>query len=913
MRVSYLDANVKPDQDAQGVEGLDPEHLQKLWECGLKNPTIKLCGFHTEHSTPQLRDVLGNRHVAAPALMIPFFDRHGKRCDYTVARFMPPHVRQDGEPAKYMTPEGLPNRAYFPPFECLHRELAKPRGVVMLTEGVFKAVAACQAGVPCIGIMGMWNWQKKRPKDKRGRPYGPRLPIDDLDFDWYDMRLLIASDADQERKGNVNHGAAECCRVLSERGARCRLTRPPLGPRGSDGRPQKLGIDDFIVLYGPEAFRAWVRDAYATAPEMSLDESRSLTPERLMEDWPDGIGWLSGERPDKFNNGPPGAGKTNAGIAVRRQLGELSMAPAHGLAGIMQRPVPARSITYVPTHVQAEAVVAEAAEQGLHVVPYPRLTPDACVRHDEAEAVMNRGLAFQLTLCPTCEFRVGCPYREQRKAASEAEHAVATQARGVHTLHSEGRGENGGRRLIILDEAPLDVLRPSIVVREGLTMVGVIARVAANNALSANDKAFYKRMTRIADELQEVLKSAERSADVTPAPDDTLLLPDDLHRDLNEAILEIGSGLAPPADAMRLALAAAAGDLSLVGVGVGVKHVEGGDVETVRSLSGVFKAEPPKSAAFWINDATADHGEMETALGRPLRDITPCVRLPLRKPVLQIPRDVTKGCETETVVPILRGLLHDLHSYHRVGLLTHQKHAEGLPKLLSEAERERLVKVHYYHGGESRGSNEWHEACDVLIVLGTPRVKPSDIRHHLFRLGNVKAATRSIEEAKWDHDYWSGITCGRRRRTVHCKHYADHDWHAAHCSLVRSELVQAIGRGRGILREGIPVYVVSNENLAPPEDDDGRNGHPLADEGTYTPLTDAEAAVVEVMKKADGAIVTTAAIAKALGIHHQVALRRLKVLETARRVKRNGQRGGWWLGRGPAESDDWSERRPGRF
>jgi hypothetical protein len=807
-----------------------------------------------------------------------------------------------------MTPESLPNRAYFPPFDCLHRALANPRGVLMLTEGVFKAVAACQAGVPCIGVMGMWNWQKKRPRDKRDRPYGPRELIDDLDFDWQQHRLLSVSDADQERKGNVNHGAAELCRVLSERGVRCRLPRLPLGPLDSDGRPRKLGIDDFIVLYGPEAFRAWVKEACVTPVPLSIDEVRSLMLEGRVKSWPDAYDWLRGERVHIFDNGPFGVGKTYADIIARLRLGELSMVPVftrgRGLAGVaelMQKPVPPRSITYVPTHVQAETLAEEAAHQGLHVVPYPRLTEDNCVKHDEAEAVMGRGLAFQLTLCPTCEFRVGCPYREQREAANEAEHAVATQARGVQTLAIDAKAGRQ-RRLIILNEAPLDVLRHSFVVSEGLTIVGVMSRTAANNALAANDKAFYKRMALIADELQEVLKSAEHSADVTPPADETLLVPDDLHRDLNEAILEVGSGLAPPADAMRLALAAASGDLSLVAVTVDTVHVKGGDVKTERRLVGVVRPDLPESASVWIDDATAEHYETQTALGRPLRDITPCVRLPLRNQVTQIPHNITMGHEAETVLPMLRGLLYDLTYYPRVGLLTFKRLAHELPPLLSEAERERLVKIHHYHGGESRGSNEWHTECDVLIVLGTPRVKSHVIRQHLFRLGKIKAATRSIEEAKWHHDYWSGVTAGYRRRTVHCKHYADHDWHAAYCSLVRSELTQAIGRGRGILREGIPVYVVSNENLAPPTDDDGRNGYPLAFEGSFPPMYDDDVIIIDMLRESDEVPVTTAAVAKALKVSNQAALRTLKVLEKAKRVHRVGQRSGWYLGRGRSDA-----------
>jgi hypothetical protein len=286
-------------------------------------------------------------------------------------------------------------------------------------------------------------------------------------------------------------------------------------------------------------------------------------------------------------------------------------------------------------------------------------------------------------------------------------------------------------------------------------------------------------------------------------------------------------------------------------------------------------------------------------VGRPVRDLTPQgAVLPHHQTVQIIPtRDVTKACKPATVLPLLRGLLHDL-PYRCVGLLTHQHLAKALPDLLREPYRGRLAQVSYFGGGMDRGSNAWigDGACDALIILGTPRVGGDAVRLHLRRLGKRRAANRSLAEIGWEADWWSGVTAAGRRVTVRCWHYVDHDWHAAYCSLVRSELVQAAGRGRGILPEGIPVFVVSTENLAPLEDGiDARNGFPLAEPGTYGPLTEAQGRVLATLYDGRGEPVVRklGEIARALGISTVRVHKLLSELRTAERVEHVGRRGGW--------------------
>lgn len=396
----------------------------------------------------------------------------------------------------------------------------------------------------------------------------------------------------------------------------------------------------------------------------------------------------------------------------------------------------------------------------------------------------------------------------------QSRHAIATHARGVASLPIIANNRN----VLTLHEVTLDVIRPSFVADRGLLVVELVARQADHVADNPEDRGFFRRMAVVGKDLDSWLNGSNDSCQVS-LPEPAHHPPVNLHAQLNESCLVVGS---PPPDAMRVVLATVLGQLHSLNVTVD-EVPDGKDKTTiVRKLVGVLRHDLPTDAILWLNDATVSRDELEVALGRAVHDVTPQGRLlPHHDTIQVIPRvDVTKSRKPSEVLPQLRGLLYDIpEEYRRIGLLTHWEFADTLPKLLEEPYRERLGLVSYFGSGLSRGSNAWigEGGCNFLLVLGTPRVGPSAIRQHLFRLGKQRAAKLKKEQAGWQKDWWSAVTLDGRRVTVPCWHYTGHDWHRAYCSLVCSELVQAMGRGRGILPEGIPVVVVSNENLAPPE------------------------------------------------------------------------------------------------
>jgi hypothetical protein len=474
------------------------------------------------------------------------------------------------------------------------------------------------------------------------------------------------------------------------------------------------------------------------------------------------------------------------------------------------------------------------------------------------------------------------------------------------------------RQQIYVNENPLDMLRPlyTVFTHESLYGVATIAHAAAVGTRDLHQRFFF-HLERVARYLHGWLQGSNESESV-PLPEIAAEVPPlrHIHQELNRRFQDYGIPKWFPGEAMKLALAATTGSLESISVLVdrhtrketfaaagdatGQQPEERETVELFRSLVGVARTDIPDGIKVWIADGTGDIESLEQVLGCPVRNGTPPGHLLRHHKALQIipARDVTKGRKATEVVPILRGLLHDL-PYERVGLLTHQDLAKELPGLLEECYRNKLAKDSYFHSGLSRGSNEWHGECDCIIVLGTPRVPPSEIRKHLLQLGNNEAALLGLQEVGWDAkevDYWSGVKENGERVTVKTKHYSSHDWHRAYLAITRSELVQAVGRGRGILQEGIPVYVVTRENLAPPGDDlDGINGLPIADH-PFAPLTEGQLEVLDALRSWNAwQGVRGPEIARKVGKSAEAVRLRLNELEEARRVHRTSSGGRKWF------------------
>src|SRR5581483_5463626 len=103
---------------------------------------------------------------------------------------------------------------------------------------------------------GVYAWQRKRPR-KDGKPVGRRELIPDFDGVQLAGRpVYLVFDSDAATNPNVGWAEWHLAGALRERGARVKVVRLPHGPPGPDGKPTKIGLDDFFVAGGSHAATA---------------------------------------------------------------------------------------------------------------------------------------------------------------------------------------------------------------------------------------------------------------------------------------------------------------------------------------------------------------------------------------------------------------------------------------------------------------------------------------------------------------------------------------------------------------------------------------------------------------------------------------------------------------------------------
>lgn len=401
-------------------------------------------------------------------------------------------------------------------------------------------------------------------------------------------------------------------------------------------------------------------------------------------------------------------------------------------------------------------------------------------------------------------------------AADHARHKIATHKRAQLSFDTIATGA----RYIAIHEDAIGMLRPTVEISRGLEQVAAVAANAREVAICQGNGTldhFFYQMDNLSHDLVEKLHNF---ADTSSA----LATIDAGHPELVDSRLFASMQFMkvfPPGDAVRIVKAAVSGDLAELVVRVDRILTRPADktakpVTSVRrSIIGVWNTPIPSHAATWFADATCDPGEIVAITGGTVRNATPAGRLELHHPILQIPVDVKQSTAPSVVCKILAGVLAKFPDAGRIGVICHRCHVAtvrgtGHGSTITEAMASRIAKVEHFRSGESRGSNDWFESCDLLVVLGTPRVPPSAVKSRLIQTGRVLASTR---DGQWEPDYWSGVTTAGKRVTVRTLAYRDHDWHFAHRAIVRSELIQSVGRGRGLLETGIPVVVLSNECL----------------------------------------------------------------------------------------------------
>lgn len=185
---------------------LHPDHLADLKKSGLSNETVLLAGIESVRPDRINKELGFNLPGLISMYKIPYNDKFARfRCFY-----------EDGKAgAKYLQRKNTRNFLYFP--SNLDRSILQAADVPLyLTEGEKKALRACQEGISCVGLSGLWNWQDKK---------GNLIPcFDSIELRGRIIRLVPDDDWLTPNKHgygkNLNQAVYRLAGKLKERGAR---------------------------------------------------------------------------------------------------------------------------------------------------------------------------------------------------------------------------------------------------------------------------------------------------------------------------------------------------------------------------------------------------------------------------------------------------------------------------------------------------------------------------------------------------------------------------------------------------------------------------------------------------------------------------------------------------------------------
>ena len=557
----------------------------------------------------------------------------------------------------------------------------------------------------------------------------------------------------------------------------------------------------------------------------------------------------------------------------------------------MKERLPRRSLIGVRTHREADDLIREYRhERRLPLVAYPRRTtrplkypivcpycgidllgpPERGCRfcggtgeiegfvscwNEDADVAQKSGLSPMAAICPDCPFRERCQdtgYLRLNRQATEAQIVVATHARLVHRGFADVSSD---RDYISIQEDATGLLRPFQEIRfENLRDTDPVLTLIFNDPRRLDwfgkleqvgkpkVEAFLRQMARISSLVLDASKSFKDPFVVIPLPEG-IQQPPQVEQILWEAARYLKR--IPSEPLFAVLKAASAGDLhSLVLFNpAAYDQRKTGKVDSRKTASqkesepqilAFFSNERPKPATIWFCDASMYQYRLEAVLGEPLTDVIEPASLPPQKRILQIAEDLTQGTtksKGRKIRQLVREALAMFPDRRNVGVLCHLKHKPFLERL-EPLFRARVGKIEHFRGGSDRSSNTWHRECELLIVIGTPRIRPHVIAEELIRLGEYEAARR---DGRWAEYKWTGRREDGSEIEVTGLGYGDERWQALQVALVREELRQAVGRARANLPDGIDAIVFSNEDL----------GYPAAPPSLLSNLTDSVGRLIE--------------------------------------------------------------------
>lgn len=622
-----------------------------------------------------------------------------------------------------------------------------------------------------------------------------------------------------------------------------------VGRTSRNGNRYGTAFDLFVAFEHGGDVRAAIK---AYAAEMgytaaSLDDVEPVVveqmpdrgPARSLDEWRDEMGVeraLALRMPGlHIDRSPTGSGKTfvtTKGIADAIETTRREAEHDDSVVPITS------TLTALPDHANIRERVVEMQAAGIPAVAYPERNETTCGNLEAVRRAEGLGLAAGAAVCWQCPLNDSCLYNKQKAEADKAAHVLCTHER----LRRSAAEVTEGKNIVVIDETPEVVLAPSISVRaDDFAPVAVLARTIRDEYIfcgrfvmepEPEQRAFAAALVEAYDLIVEAARAAVEPGVVEIPLPPVAEVPKHWQSMLLSWAVQLGISpgrerhkQARFANAVRLLTMIVTGKLERLHLLVSEtqRHKKQAD-GTVREWNplhhfvvGSWKTTLPNVPILCL-DATADADGLRAATGLEVHDCTPTGHLPNVAPVVQVPFDVTAGASPATAAGIVVALLDSHPEIVGLGLIGHQDHVRAMmadDSILPPRYRER-VKMHAYFGqGPDRASNGWHKDCDGLLVVGTLRPGGGPVAERLVNRGQVEAARR---DGDWGVRHWDAVTTDGRAIRVEGKGYRDHQWHAAHVSISRAAVQQAVGRGRSV-GGGVPVWIVSDEPMGVPVDD----------------------------------------------------------------------------------------------
>jgi Domain of unknown function (DUF3854) len=238
-------------------QDLAERHRRELTEgSGLSETVIAERGYRTVTDVVELLRLGFADYQCRPGLLIPLHGTHGANDRYALKPDHPRQEHREGKadrPIKYEYPSGQAPMIDVPP-RCL-AQLDDPTVPLVFSEGSKKVDCAASLGYCAVDLWGVHNWY--RNPDHGGFATIEPLPDWDRILPTLDGRICyLAFDSDAFTKPSVGLALRRLANFLGRHGALVYIVQLPDAPSGA-----KLGLDDFVVLYGAEAFAQCLTDA----------------------------------------------------------------------------------------------------------------------------------------------------------------------------------------------------------------------------------------------------------------------------------------------------------------------------------------------------------------------------------------------------------------------------------------------------------------------------------------------------------------------------------------------------------------------------------------------------------------------------------------------------------------------------